>query len=314
MKTKGLILGTLLMLLSLGSTCESEPKIRLGINPWPGYELLWLASKLNLYEKHGLDVEIFEYTSLVDAQTAMSRGQINVLCSTLIEVFLVSLPSGDKPIPILVTDYSNGADVMMAHKKKIEKVTDLEGKRVALEAGSLGEYIFTRALQIHHLNPKKIDLIQMDQTKMADALANGLIDAAVTYPPISTQLMRKDDYHVIFSSADIPHEVIDTVSITPKLLKSHPLIKEKIWRVWQDAYLYFETHREAALKEMAKHEGIHVEELEAALRGMKLLTISDQQTYFGPKGTLIQVMNNIREVLIKNKLIEGEQPVPVIAH
>lgn len=301
-----LLFGTAL----LGCTCQRPEKLRLGINPWPGYELLWLAHDLNIYKKHNLDVDIYEYTSLVDAQTAMSRGKIDVLCSTLIELFLVDLPAGARPTPVLVSDYSNGADVILAKRQIIPQIADIKGRRVGIEAGSLGEYVLARALKLNGIQEKDVTLIKIDQTKMGDSLEKNSIDAAVTYPPISVALRRNPDVHELFSSKDIPGEVIDVISVTPQVLERDPHFREKLTGVWRDALAHMRADPAGTITRMAAREHITDAEFVDALAGMQLLDADQQGEYFGPRGKLVEIIANVRDVLVESKMITPDSPTP----
>ena len=74
--------------LSLGVGCSPEKPttLRVGINPWPGYEFLYLAQEKGFYRDAGLDVRLVEFSSLADTRRAYERGQINAIGTTVIEV------------------------------------------------------------------------------------------------------------------------------------------------------------------------------------------------------------------------------------
>lgn len=65
----------------LGFACSKSKRLRIGIDPWPGYEVLYLADRRDLYGD--LDVEIIEFTTLEDVRAAFEAVQIDVMCGTL---------------------------------------------------------------------------------------------------------------------------------------------------------------------------------------------------------------------------------------
>jgi Integrase core domain/NMT1-like family len=101
------------LLLNLGCAPEKSTSLRVGINPWPGYEFLYLAQEKGVYREEGLEVRLVEFSSLSDARRAYERGQINAIAATVIEVLQARDNSSRSPQIVQVTDYSNGADVIL---------------------------------------------------------------------------------------------------------------------------------------------------------------------------------------------------------
>lgn len=64
--------GIVLFLVVAGCPQPVQEPIRIGINTWPGYELLHLASRLGYFEDEGVSVRILEFTSLADCRRAES--------------------------------------------------------------------------------------------------------------------------------------------------------------------------------------------------------------------------------------------------
>ncbi len=53
-----------------GCAEEPAPPIRIGTNPWPGYEFLHLADELGYFEEEGVEVRLVELTSNGDVRRA----------------------------------------------------------------------------------------------------------------------------------------------------------------------------------------------------------------------------------------------------
>lgn len=60
--------------------------LRVGINPAPGYELIFLAEEKGFFGEEGLEVRLVEFTCLADCRRAFDRGQVNVVGSTAVPV------------------------------------------------------------------------------------------------------------------------------------------------------------------------------------------------------------------------------------
>lgn len=63
-----------------------EPVLRVGINPAPGYELIFLAEEKGFFRDEGLAVRLVEFTCLADCRRAFERGQVDVIGSSVVTV------------------------------------------------------------------------------------------------------------------------------------------------------------------------------------------------------------------------------------
>lgn len=262
-------LAAFMMLGCLGG--KSEP-IRIGINAWPGYEPLYLAQELGYFDSVGVPVRILEYGSLGDARRALEQGLIQGMGSTYIE-FLQAREhmrgKGNFRL-ILISDFSNGPDVILADSA-FGSMRDLKGKKIAIEFGSLGVFMLYRALAIAGLKWTDVTVIGADQSQMGSLLKERTVAAVVTYPPFSVPILDSRGSSTLFSSADIPGEVLDVVSVSDSLLRKNPKMVDGILKAWDMALAFLERHPEKAVSIMAKREGISDEEFRNALSGITMM-------------------------------------------
>lgn len=294
-----------LVLFLLLQACEKQPSppIKIGINPWPGYEFIYLADKKGFFKEVGLNIEVLQLVSLADTQRAYTKGQVDGLASTLIEAVQAE-PLGGKPLKVvLIPDYSNGGDVIIS-VPEITNVKQLEGKKVGAEISSLGIYVLERALNKAGLALKDVSLINTEQAQGEKALQEERIDAFVSYPPISVKLLRNGRYHKIFGSDEIPKEIIDTVAFSEEVIDRHPGFVEKFQQAWQMALDYAEKNKDEAYQIMAQREGISLEEFSATLDDLIILNAEEQARLFESPDVLQRAVINVCETMVHVKSIE----------
>ncbi|MFZ8932670.1 MAG: ABC transporter substrate-binding protein [Bacteriovoracaceae bacterium] len=288
------LLKLIFILLMTSSCIDSKPKLRIGVNPWPGYELLVTAKYFKKYEKHGLDVEIIEYGSLSDVRTAFINNHIDVMASTLIEVITAQVEIND-PIEVLfATDYSNGPDVILS------RVDNIKGKKIGCELGSLSMFMLGMALEKKGLSFEDVEVIPADQSNLEELFLEDEIDAGVSYPPFSVKLLKKiKGLNVSFSSKEIPYNVIDVVSIRRDLIKKHPEIKQKMMKVWDEMLEEYDLEPDKVIPLMAKREKVSVSELKDSLEGIVFLSSKHQA-----KVPFQDVFNKINDILFSQGQIK----------
>lgn len=280
------------------SNSQDNTPIKIGINPWPGYEFLYLAQEKGFYDEVGVDVKIIEYRSLSDVRRGYERGNLDAMASTLIEVLQVKNNSTRDPNVFLIADYSDGGDVILA--RNFNSVQELKGKRIAASTTSLPIFMLARALNLAGLSLTDVEVVPMEQSDIALAYAENRIDAAVTYPPLSIELSKQQDTHTIFSSADIPGEVVDVVSAEFSVLKQRKSDFEKILLAWDKALEFAKKHPDEAYEIMGNRESITAKEFKQAIDDMKILSVNEQQKYFP---TLPATLKRVRNVLVASGVL-----------
>lgn len=287
--------------LLLGACREAPPQlIRIGINPWPGYEFLYLAEQKEFYQEEGLNVKIVHYSSLEDVLRALKQGQIDGMGSTVIELIQVTRMGKAAKI-VMVSDYSHGADVIVT-RDHITQLSQLRGMRVGLEFQSVGIFMLARALDKAGLSLDDVKVLNMPQLEMARAFEAGEIDVAITYPPTSMEILAQARARVLFDSSAIPGEVLDVISLDASVLASQPELQGRLFKVWDRALAYAASNKAEAYAIMAQREQITPAAFEGFLEGITILDSADQASIFHSK--LEEAILLAEETLLRLGLIE----------
>ncbi|PTS85017.1 nitrate ABC transporter [Pseudomonas sp. HMWF032] len=298
-------------LLLLAACSEPKPPLRIAITPWPGNEFLYLAEQQQLFEAEGVGVKILQFDSLNDARRAYERGQADGFGGTLVEVLVAREQSQRHPQVVHVTDYSNGGDMLIA-RPGIDNVRQLVGLRVAVEPGTLNTVILARALEQQGLDLAQVTLTSVPQGQMLEALQQGRVDAVVTYPPFTLEILKQPQFQKIFSTREIPGEILDIVAVDASVLATRKADVQAMLRALEAAHHYTRQHPEQAYAIMAAREGISPEDFRAAVENdLKLLSAADQIAYFGAEQRLLRSLQHIQRVLLHSQ--ELTQPTDLNA-
>lgn len=284
----------------------AEP-LMIGVNSWPGYEFARLAREKGFYEAEGVKVRLVEFHSLAETRRAYERVQLDGMFSTIIEVLQVNQSRTRQPVVTMVTDYSDGADQVLA-RSDIKSIRGLRGARVGLEIGSLNVYLLARALETARLGLGDVTLINLPQNELLAAYKKGEIDAAVTYPPVSIELEKALKARRLFTSAEIPGEVLDVLSFEASVLASRGAEVRAVLRAYARAQKFAKDHPDEAFPIMAAQEGITTEEFAGALRsGIRLVTGEEQERYFAQGSPLYRSIEAAGKVMLETRQLT--QPV-----
>ncbi len=300
-----MVVGVIAGLLALLMRAPQDP-LRIGLNAWPGYEFLYLAQEKDFYREANVEVRLVEFNSLSDARRAYERGQIDGLGTTAVEVMQArSFPGRNLQI-VDVVDYSDGADVILA-TPELAGQESLRGARVGVELGSLGIYVLVRALEEQRLTLEDITIVSLDQLSMQQAYENGELEAMVTYPPVSIAMMKEGKAVPVYTTAQIPGEVVDVIAIDEKMVLENTVAVSKLLDAFRRAMDFAVSNPAEAYMIMAERQGITPEEFAVTLSdGIRLVPASEQSLYLGEGGTMSAVVDRVDRILRAYGQLSGE--------
>lgn len=279
---------------------SADGNFRLGTNVWPGYEPFYLAQSIE-NRKAGSEIQLVEYSSATDVIRAFRNKAIEAAALTLDEVLL--LRESELPVSvILVTDVSHGGDVIMA-APSIKSFAEIKGKRVGVEAAALGAYVLTRALEINKLNLDDIQIVSLDVSAHEKAFKNNQVDAVVTFEPVRTKLMALGA-NEIFTSREIPGEVVDVVVVHNDVLKRDPEKVRTLIKGWFKALTYLTEFPEEASVKIAERLKITPKEALESFHGLKLPSKEENQKMLGgAEPTLNAVLTKLQNTMLEQELL-----------
>ncbi|MGI9303056.1 MAG: ABC transporter substrate-binding protein [Gammaproteobacteria bacterium] len=283
--------------------------MRLGTNVWPGYEPLYLARGLGYLDPDV--IALVEYGSASEVIRAFRNKSIEAAALTLDEVLL--LLQHEIPVQvILVTDVSNGGDVLLA-APGITGFSQLRGRRVGVEASALGAYVISRALEKNELSLEDITVVPLEVAEHESAYKNRRIDAIVTFEPARTRLLAMG-MNELFSSKEIPGEIVDVLVVRRNYLDEYPQRAEHVAHAWFAALDYLNRYPRDAAQRMSTRLRMSTDEVLMSYRGLRL---PDRQRNLallgGPSpGGLIPVTARLQDVMLSKQLLRTELPIDAL--
>ncbi len=255
-------------------------KINMGTEPWIGYGPWWIAQKQGFFKKHGLDVNIVNFQTDGDRDSALIAGRTDVSNEPTNGIIRFDSTGKANLKALIFEDASLGADAVLA-KKGITTPQQLVGKSVAYEQGTTSDLLIHYLLQVNHIPFNKIKVVNAPAANAGTLLIAGKVDVAVTYEPyISNATSGRGGakgVHVLYSSKQAPGLISDYLAASSKWLQSHQAIVKQLVAAWNDSMNYFQSHRASAITIMAAGVGAKPADLTSTLAGVKLYTIADNK-------------------------------------
>lgn len=261
------------------ANASAEP-LKIGYSDWPGWVAWEVALEKDMFKAAGVDVE-FEWFDYVASMDAFAAGQLDAVPMTNGDT-LVTGSTGGQGVMILLNDYSNGNDMVVA-APGIESIKDLKGKKVGVEIGFVGHLLLLNALEKAGLSESDVELVNVPTNETPQVLASGDVSAIVAWQPNSGQaLAQVPGSTKLFSSADEPGLIYDVLAVNPTSLSERRDDWSKVIDVWYHVVDYIndpKTHDEA-LSIMAARVGVTPEEYAPIFAGTQILSLEEAKKIF----------------------------------
>lgn len=263
---------------------EAEP-LRIGVNPWPGYELFFLAHELRFFQAEGVDVQLVEQLSLKDSRRVFVRGLVDGMFGTPMDLAVIQVAQARPAEAHWAFSVSTGGDAIVAREPH-RTLSDLRGKRVAIEQG-LGDYILARALESAGMTLADVEVVYLPNAVAEEALRSGEVEAIHTGSPTFHSLTQKGEqpFHVLFTSRELPGEIVDLLIIGPEVAEQRADDLRSVERAYDRACRFLEEEPERAFQIMAEREGVTPDEMASSFRDdLTLIPPADRAAYLAPHG------------------------------
>jgi len=241
----------------------------MGSSTWPGFEAFYVARELNFWRED--QIKILEFTSTSELTRAFRNGTIDGGLLTLDEALLL-VDDGQDIKVLLVTDVSNGADVILA-KPGFHSMQDLRGHRIGAETTGVGALVLYRALELAGLTTADVEIVPLEFSEQQAAFDRGAVDAVVTYEPVRTKL-QVAGARQLFDSTRIPGEVVDVLVVRTSYLTESPDNVRLLTEAFYRAQRYAREQPDDFVRLAAARENVTPQEFRKSLT---LLHVPDAQ-------------------------------------
>lgn len=175
------------------------PALTVAYHPWSGYAPLQLVRTLDWLAPDRF--RALDTGAATESVAALRNGQAQAAALTLDEL----LQARARGLPLQVVallDVSVGADAVLG-RPGIRTLAQLQGRRLGLETGAVGQLMAMSALESAGISPKAVRLVPLPFGEHVAAWQGGLIDALVTFEPVASRLVRQGAER-LFDSRQLP--------------------------------------------------------------------------------------------------------------
>jgi NitT/TauT family transport system substrate-binding protein len=284
--------------------------IQIGYSDWPGFVALEVPAVKGWFKEAGLDVKLvwFEY---VPSLEAFQAGKLDAVLITNGDQLVIAASKTPSTM-VLLTDYSNGNDMIVA-RDGIADMKALKGKKIGVEVGFVSHLLLLNALKAAGMKESDVTLVNVPTDQTPQALKSGSVDAISAFQPSSgAALAEVAGSKAIHTSAEAPGLIYDGIAVKPDHFVSRRddwITFTKIWYRTVD-YINDPKNRPEVLQIMSARVGLTPEKYEPLLKGTFLLNREGNLKHYAPGNDLFSVYFSdmtVNEFNVANKVY----PAPI---
>lgn len=303
-------------LLAVSCSPASDPKAQVrtefnigwsiyaGWMPWPYAQQAGIVKKWA--DKYGLKINIVQVNDYVESVNQYTAGKFDGVTVTNMDALTIPAAGGKDTSAIIVGDYSNGNDGVLL--KGADQISAIKGRQVYLVELSVSHYLLGRALEKGGLKFTDIKTVNTSDADIVGAFSSPQATAAVTWNPQLSVMKAQPGAKEVFSSAQIPGEILDLLVVDTKTLKANPNLGKALTGIWYETIALLQrqdAQGKAARAAMAKLAGTTPEVFDQQLTTTRLYSQPRDAVAATSAPALITTMTRVRDFSFSQGLFKG---------
>jgi NitT/TauT family transport system substrate-binding protein len=235
-----------------------------GWMPWPYAEQAGIVKKWG--DKYGITISFVQVNDYIESVNQYTAGKLDGVTVANMDALTIPAAGGKDTSAIILGDYSNGNDAVLL--KGADSVAGIKGRQVYLAELSVSHYLLARALEKNGLKLTDVKTVNTSDADIAAAFAAPDVTAAVAWNPQVTTMKGVAGTKAVFTSADIPGEILDLMVVDTATLKANPNLGKALAGIWYETMALMtrqDAEGAAARAAMAKLAGTDAAAFEGQL-------------------------------------------------
>ncbi|NEP00971.1 MAG: ABC transporter substrate-binding protein [Symploca sp. SIO2E9] len=288
---------------------ESSPSataaVKMGFSAWPGWFPWQVAKEEKLFEANNVKVDLKWFDGYLESIKSLAAGQLDANTQTLNDT-ISSVAAGSEQVIVLVNDNSTGNDKIIV-SEDIKTISDLKGKKIAVEEGTVDHFLLLLGLEQEGLSPEDVDIQPLETGAAAAAFVAGQVDGVGVFAPFTTQALKRPGSKELFSSVDFPGAIPDHLVVTRKMIEERPQDVQGLVNTWFTTLDFMAKNSEKSTNILAKRAGVTVEEYKEYDAGTTIFSLEDNLKAFESNNNMTSLpfaAQKISDFLVKTNLVE----------
>lgn len=262
-------------------------------------------------KKYGIEIEVVQINDYIESINQFSAGAFDGCVMTNMDALSIPAGGGLDSTALIIGDFSNGNDGLVV--KGDMGIADLAGKNVNLVELSVSHYLLARALDKGGIAERDLTVVNTSDADMVAAFKTDDVEAVVTWNPLLSEIAAEPGAKVLYTSEDIPGEIIDMMVVNTETLADNPDFGKALVGAWYETMSIMmkdDAEGIAARTFMGEQSGTDLAGYDAQLATTKMFYAPSEAVDFATSEKLLETMDVVRNFLFDHGILGEGAPSP----
>jgi len=289
------------------SFAQARAKVKVGYLHTPAVDgHIWIGQQNGSFAKHGLDLELVQFTTGLELFQAMIGGSLDMLATGAV---LSNFPARGQGKVFLMNNIEY-ATAQLWVREDIKTLADLKGKQISTTTGTTAHVFLDRALRSANVDPvKDVQLVNQRMTEAVTSFISGAVPAVALWVPFDTTVKQKmpNARKLSDASAFFPQAAImgGWAARNDYYEKNRPTIS-KLIAGWAEANDLITSKPDAAAEILQKsqYKEVALPDFKEQFKASKYYTNAEWRTRY-QDGTVTKWLQQVTDFFVSNANIQG---------
>ena len=255
-------------------------------------------------EKYGISIEVVQINDYIESINQYTAGAFDGCVMTNMDALSIPAGGGLDSTALIIGDFSNGNDGLVV--KGDGNLAGLKGRKINLVELSVSHYLLARALDSVDLSEREITVVNTSDADMVAAFKTDEVEAVVTWNPLLSEVAAEPGAKLLYTSADIPGEIIDMMVVNTEVLEANPDFGRALVGAWYETMSLMakdDAAGKAARSFMGEKSGTDLAGYDAQLATTRMFYTPAEAAAFAKSDDLVKTMDVVRRFLFDHGIL-----------
>jgi len=255
--------------IELETTDLTKKPLLIKTDPWPPFNILYVAQEKGIFDKNGVQVELDIQDYGADSMAVYSKENFDGIMHAYTDIFTMNAIYDPSSV-VYAIDFSIEGDFIISNLDSIEK---LKGKKIGvIEMYGFSYFFILKALQSVGLDENDVQLVTVPIDDMLSAIKSGEIDAGHSW---NTADRLDPDVNVIAYAGDYSGIITDVISFKHSTIEQNPRAVESLVRAYAETIGYCKINELECARIISEKIGWSEEEILLTFDSVQMLNLED---------------------------------------
>ena len=297
--------------LGAPAIAQSRTKVKVGyLHTLAVDGQIWLGIDRGAFGKHGVDLDLVQFTTGLELFQAMIGGSIDMLATGAV---ISNFPARGQGKMFLVNDVEFAtAQLWVREDQGIKSFADLKGKKISTTTGTTAHVFLDTALRANNVDPKELEVVNQRMSEAVTSFISGAVPAVALWVPFNIPVREKVPGAKMLADASAYYPkaaIVGGWAAREDYYGKNRAVCANIIRGWAEANDYFIANSDAALESLQKnhYQQVPLTDLKEQYKAQKMFTSKEWRKLYAD-GTVTNWLQQVTDFFVRFGGIQN--PVP----